>query len=205
TRLDVEQFDGPPIPLHVRGTPAENPAFNVSGRPSWLVSLPDEAIEHPLFDTHGASTRLRVPSKSMPELLSIGELAARSGVAATGLGYYDDLGLVEPLARASGRRRYDEAAVLQVSTVVFLREIGFSLAEIRTVVAGADQRTWRDVIDRKLDELADLQHRIEVARTALEHGRRCPSGDPGRCPRFQAISEARRRGLSLEESHASVH
>jgi DNA-binding transcriptional MerR regulator len=141
----------------------------------------------------------------MPALLSIGELAARSGVAATALRYYDELGLVEPVARASGRRRYDEAAVLQVGTIVFLREIGFSLSDIRTLVAAADRRMWRDVIDRKLDELADQQHRIEVARTALEHGRRCPSGDPMCCPRFQAIIEGHRRGLSLEESHASVH
>jgi hypothetical protein len=54
-------------------------------------------------------------------------------------------------------------------------------------------------------ELAEQQHRIEVARTALEHGRQCPAGEPMKCSRFWSIIEGRQRGLSLEESHARVH
>jgi DNA-binding transcriptional MerR regulator len=38
-------------------------------------------------------------------LLSIGELAERTGVAATALRYYDQLGLVRPAERESGGRR----------------------------------------------------------------------------------------------------
>jgi hypothetical protein len=56
-----------------------------------------------------------------------------------------------------------------------------------------------------LAELAAQQHRIEVARTALEHGRQCPASEPMKCSRFWSIIEGRQRGLSLEESHARVH
>ncbi|MEU5258877.1 MerR family transcriptional regulator [Amycolatopsis sp. NPDC021455] len=134
--------------------------------------------------------------------LSIGELAERTGVPATTLRYYDELGLVRPSARAAGRRRYAESAVRDVGMIVFLREIGFSLAEIERFIAGPSRQ---DLIERKLAELAEQQHRIEVARTALEHGRKCPAGEPVRCPRFWSIIEARQGGLSLEESHERAH
>ena len=54
-------------------------------------------------------------------------------------------------------------------------------------------------------ELDEQRHRIDVARTALEHGLKCPSDDPMQCPRFRSIIEGRRRGLSLEESHEQAH
>ena len=166
---------------------------------------------------HEASERLPVRSKSMPRvqaaekslgtpsLLSIGELAERTGVATSALRYYDDLGLVQPAARASGRRRYAEAAVAQVGVILFLREVGFSLAEIGSLVAGGERRSWQNIIDRKLAAIAEQQHRLDVARTALEHGRRCPSDEPLRCPRFRSIIQDWMRGGSLEESHARAH
>jgi DNA-binding transcriptional MerR regulator len=147
----------------------------------------------------------RPPASAVtPPLLSIGELSERTGVPASTLRYYDDLGLVRPAARASGRRRYAASAVRDVSVILFLREIGFSLTEIGRFIGGERQST-REMIDRKLAELTEQQHRIEVARTALEHGRQCPASEPMKCSRFWTIIEGRMRGLSLEESHERVH
>jgi DNA-binding transcriptional MerR regulator len=137
-------------------------------------------------------------------LLSIGELSERTGVPATTLRYYDELGLVRPAARAAGRRRYAASAVRDVGLIVFFREIGFSLAEIGRLIEG-ERQYLPEMIDHKLAELAEQQHRIEVARTALEHGRQCPAGEPMKCPRFWSIVEGRLGGLSLEESHARAH
>lgn len=141
---------------------------------------------------------------STTSLLSIGELSERTGVPTSALRYYDELGLVRPATRAAGRRRYESSAVREVGLILFLREIGFSLAEVGRFVAG-ERGSWRDMIDRKLAELAEQQHRIEVARTALEHGRRCPASEPMKCSRFWSIIENRMSGLSLEESHARAH
>ena len=139
-------------------------------------------------------------------LLSIGELADRTGVAVTALRFYDQLGLVRPQSRASGQRRYAESAVQAVGAVLFLRDVGFSLAEVNEVIT-ADRRTdrWSELIERKLDELAEQEHRLVVARTALEHARDCPANDPTSCPRFWAIVDARLAGDSIEASHAGVH
>jgi DNA-binding transcriptional MerR regulator len=150
------------------------------------------------------ATERPLASSVTPTLLSIGELSERTGVSTTALRYYDELGLVRPAARAAGRRRYAPSAVRDVSLIVFLREIGFSLAEIERFMAG-ERQSRQEVIDHKLAELAEQQHRIEVARTALEHGRQCPASDPMKCPRFWSIIEGRLRGLSVEESHARAH
>ena len=150
------------------------------------------------------ATERTLASPVPPALLSIGELSERTGVPATTLRYYDELGLVRPAARAAGRRRYAASAVRDVGVILFFREIGFSLAEIGRFIAG-ERQGQREMIDHKLAELAEQQHRIEVARTALEHGRQCPASEPMKCSRFWSIIEGRLRGLSVEESHAQAH
>jgi DNA-binding transcriptional MerR regulator len=146
------------------------------------------------------ATERTVTSSTVPRLLSIGELAERTGVPTTALRYYDELGLVRPAARSAGQRRYAASAVADVGVILFFREVGFSLAEIGRLIGG-NGPTRRKIIDHKVAELAAQQHRIEVARAALEHGRRCPAGEPMKCPRFWSIIEGQLRGLSLEESH----
>jgi hypothetical protein len=86
-----------------------------------------------------------------------------------------------------------------------LPEVGFSLSEIGSFLAAGEGRPRRDIIERKLAEVTELEHRLEVARAVLEHGQRCPAGEPMRCSRFWSIIDGQLRGLSLEESHALVH
>jgi DNA-binding transcriptional MerR regulator len=62
-------------------------------------------------------------------MFGIGRLAERTAVPATTLRYYDDLGLVRPVTREAGRRRYDDSAVAQVGAIFVLRDVGFTLAE----------------------------------------------------------------------------
>jgi DNA-binding transcriptional MerR regulator len=138
--------------------------------------------------------------------MSIGELARRTGVAVTALRYYDELGLVRPKTRASGQRRYPDSAVRAVGLVLFLRDAGFSLGEVAELIAARTRTThWSALVEHKLAELAEQEHRFRVAQTALEHARDCPASDPSRCPHFLSIIDARLSGASLEDSHAAVH
>jgi len=121
-------------------------------------------------------------------VLAIGELAERTGVAITALRYYGELGLVRPAARIGGQRRYDEDAVKQVAIVLLLRDVGFTLQEIGTLVAGG---SWRQLAKAKLGELEEQAANISAARVALEHALDCPAKEPAACPRFWAIVEAR--------------
>jgi len=130
---------------------------------------------------------------------SIGRLADLTGVPATALRYYDDRGLVRPITREAGRRRYDDTAITQVGVVLVLRDAGFTLAEIGQLVNGEH---WHDLATRKLEELDALATRVQVARTALEHALACPHGDPSECPTFWSVVDARAHGRSLAEAHS---
>jgi DNA-binding transcriptional MerR regulator len=138
------------------------------------------------------SHRFMPPSKDLQyapgQVLAIGELAQRTGVAITALRYYDELGLVRPATRVRGQRRYDDSAVRQVGVVLFLRDIGFTLDEIARLTAGG---SWRSMVKAKLLALERQAADIEAARTALDHALRCPAKDPAACPRFWAIVDER--------------
>jgi DNA-binding transcriptional MerR regulator len=132
-------------------------------------------------------------------------LAERTGVATSALRYYDEVSLVRPAARESGGRRYAASAVAEVGVIRFLRQVGFTLAEIESFLAVRERRSRQEIIDRKLAEFTEQQHQLEVARELLKHGQTCPAGDPLRCSRFWSIIDGHRQGLSLEASHAREH
>ena len=141
------------------------------------------------------------------DLLTIGDLARRTGVAPSALRYYEELGLVEPATRRSGQRRYTEAAVAIVGVVLFLREVGFTLAEIRLLVDGRadDPSGWRGMAVRKIGELERQVARVSAAKTALEHAIDCPKPDVLECPNFWTVVGGLLEGRPLAEAHAEAH
>ena len=136
-------------------------------------------------------------------MLTIGELAERTGVSTSALRYYDERGLVRPVGREGGQRRYDTAAVFQVGVVLLLRDIGFTLAESAQLLSDRPRRksTWVRLAHRKMTELDHLIADAETARTALAHSLECPKGDPAACPTFWSIVDARLQGRSLADAH----
>jgi DNA-binding transcriptional MerR regulator len=72
------------------------------------------------------------------ELFTIGQLAARTGLAARTIRFWSDAGLVPPAGRsASGYRLYDAAAVARLDLVRTLRELGLGLDVVRAVLSRA--------------------------------------------------------------------
>jgi DNA-binding transcriptional MerR regulator len=61
-------------------------------------------------------------------LLTIGELARRTGVARSALRYYEEVGLLPTPERISGQRRYPASTVGFVGIILLLRDARFSLA-----------------------------------------------------------------------------
>jgi MerR family transcriptional regulator, redox-sensitive transcriptional activator SoxR len=67
----------------------------------------------------------------MEDALTIGEVAARSGVATSALRFYEDQRLIQSARTDSGHRRFPRAVIRRVAFVVFAQKIGLSLEEIR--------------------------------------------------------------------------
>jgi len=68
----------------------------------------------------------------MDDVLTIGEVAERSGVATSALRFYEDQGLIRSARTDSGHRRYPRAVIRRVAFIVFAQKIGLSLEEIRS-------------------------------------------------------------------------
>ena len=92
----------------------------------------------------------------------IGEVAKLTGVTTRTLRYWEELELLRPSSyRASGERLYSAADVARVTRIRNLQELlGFSLAEVRTVLNAGDV----DVLDRvrselKAENLSPARHR----------------------------------------------
>ena len=66
-----------------------------------------------------------------PTWLTIGELAARTGVATSALRFYEDRGLIGARRTESGHRRYPRVMARRVAFILFAQRIGLTLEEIR--------------------------------------------------------------------------
>ena len=66
----------------------------------------------------------------MPELLTIGEVSRRSGVAASALRFYEDRGLIASERAGSGHRRYPRPVLRRIAFIVFAQRVGLTLEEI---------------------------------------------------------------------------
>jgi len=128
-------------------------------------------------------------------VLSTGELARKAGVGVETVRFYEREGLLaEPERRASGYRQYDDEAVAVVRFIRRAKELGFTLKEIKSLLAlRADSSATRaDVRQQAKEKLLDIDGKIADLtrmREALNklvkqcHG----SGSKLGCPILEAL------------------
>lgn len=129
--------------------------------------------------------------------LTIGSVARRVGVAIDTIRYYEREGLLpEPLRRASGYRSYNEGAVAQLRFIRRAKELGFTLEEIRGLLALSRdrQRGVKAVKQRAQQRLDALDQRIaeltRVRNGLAELVAACPGhGKPEQCPILRALAD----------------
>src|SRR4051794_526605 len=98
--------------------------------------------------------------------ITIGTLAARSGVATSAIRYYDALGLLPSGRTPGGHRVYPRHALRRLSLIRVAQRLGLSLEEIAGALADlpvdraptkADwarlSKSWRTTLDARIDEL----------------------------------------------------
>ncbi len=102
--------------------------------------------------------------------MTIGEIARRSGVAASALRFYEERGLIASERARSGHRRFPRSVLRRIAFIVFAQRIGLSLDEISAELerlpddrtpTRADwarlSETWLDRIDKRIAELQRLR------------------------------------------------
>ena len=107
------------------------------------------------------------------ETLTIGELAARIGVAPSALRYYEREGLIRASRTGGNQRRYDRSELRRVAFIKIAQQVGVSLDEIRGALAALpDNRTptkadwsrlsarWRHRLDERIAMLERLRDQL---------------------------------------------
>lgn len=106
----------------------------------------------------------------MPELLTIGELSARSGVAPSALRFYEKLGLIHSTRTGGNQRRYERSELRRVAFIRISAQVGIPLETIKEALASLPanrtptrgdwarlSRNWRGHLDAQIALLGRLR------------------------------------------------
>lgn len=134
------------------------------------------------------------------DLLTIGEVAARTGTSVSALRFYEAKGLIEPWRSNGGQRRYLRADMRRVSFILIAQQMGLSIAEIaeelaqlplgRTPSAKDWERISKDIKGRLDAQIAML----ERTRDMLDQCIGCGCLSLSRCKLYNAGDKAATRG-----------
>jgi MerR family transcriptional regulator, redox-sensitive transcriptional activator SoxR len=108
------------------------------------------------------------------DLLTIGELSARSGCASSALRYYESLGLITATRTSGNQRRYERAMLRRLAFIRSAQRVGLTLDEItealRTLPGNrtptkADwtrlSHQWHGRLNEQIDRLERLRDRLD--------------------------------------------
>ncbi|WP_104150748.1 helix-turn-helix domain-containing protein [Mycobacterium intracellulare] len=116
---------------------------------------------------------------------TIGEISRQTGVAATTLRYYEQIGLVPEPTRRGGQRRYDDSILSRLEVIALCKSAGFSLDEIQLLFAddAPGRPASRALAEAKLAEIDAQLESLARACAVIEWGMRCtcPSIDACTC------------------------
>ncbi|MBV8500584.1 MAG: redox-sensitive transcriptional activator SoxR [Paucibacter sp.] len=107
--------------------------------------------------------------------IAIGELARRSGVAASALRFYEEQGLISSERSSGGRRHYARSELRRVAFIGAAQSVGLSLEQIRAALnslpegrtpTAADwarlSREWRPLLDARIAALTRLRDQLDA-------------------------------------------
>lgn len=133
-------------------------------------------------------------------LLSVGEVAARAGVAVSALHFYETRGLIRSIRSGGNQRRYTRGVLRRVAVIKAAQRVGIPLDEIRTALDtlppdrsptaedwAALSMRWKDDLDSRITELVRLRDHLDGCI-----GCGCLSID--RCPLYNPNDRLGREG-----------
>jgi MerR family redox-sensitive transcriptional activator SoxR len=111
----------------------------------------------------------------MADELTIGEVAARSGVAASALRFYERRGLIAAARTDGNQRRYERSVLRRIAFIQAGRAAGITLTEIGTALEGLPthrtpsrrdwerlSKRWREDLDARIETLQALRNRLST-------------------------------------------
>ncbi len=128
-----------------------------------------------------------VSFRGVDDLMTIGEVARRSGVAASALRFYEERGLIRSERAGSGHRRYPRAVLRRIAFIVFAQRVGLTLDEIGAELAklppdrAPNRRDWSRLSASWTARIDDQIAELERLKSGLTECIGCGCLSLGRC------------------------
>jgi MerR family redox-sensitive transcriptional activator SoxR len=126
------------------------------------------------------------------DLLTIGELAQRTGLSMSAIRFYEDKGLVRPLRTGGNQRRFLRADIRRLSFVLIAQRLGLSLADIAEAMADLphgrtpNARDWARISGAIRTRIDAQIARLEKVRADLDGCIGCGCLSLARCALYNA-------------------
>ena len=136
----------------------------------------------------------------MRSQITIGQLAARTGLSVSAIRFYEEKGLVHPGRNAGGQRRFERSDIRRLSFVLIAQQLGFSIAQIREQLEMLPEgRTpthadWQRISESMHDTLNDRIRALTRLRDKLEGCIGCGCLSLERCEIYNPDDRAGLRG-----------
>ena len=103
--------------------------------------------------------------------MQIGELAKRTGLAASRIRFYEAQGLVSVARRANGYRAYSDETLMALNIITSAQDAGFTLDEIRRLMPGDLSRgpdeALLGALRKKVDDIRAMEKRLAQTRRQI--------------------------------------
>lgn len=132
--------------------------------------------------------------------LTIGAVAARTGLAVSAIRFYEQHGLVSPVKNSAGHRRYDRSDIRKLSFVLIAQELGVSLRDLGTLMqtlpqGRAPSRTdWKRMAAKFRVDLNERISKAERLRDTLDGCIGCGCLSLRQCALYNPKDRARASG-----------
>lgn len=143
--------------------------------------------------------------------LTRGKVAELTGCNLETIRYYEQIGLMPaPPRSGGGHRLYDEVLLRRLNFIRRCRELGFSLAEIRGLLALVDGRTYTcaEVKDMTEAHLRSVRSKVTdlkvLEKTLKEMVSKCIGDQVPECPVIDALFRGDERVLGRGRPHSAI-
>ncbi|MEP5937437.1 MAG: redox-sensitive transcriptional activator SoxR [Erythrobacter sp.] len=108
------------------------------------------------------------------DLITIGEMARRTGLSVSAIRFYEEKGLVEPIRTSGNQRRFLRSDIRRLSFILIAQQLGLALADIENEIGKLPQsrtpnaRDWQRIsrsiraqLDTKIAQLEKTRDRLD--------------------------------------------
>lgn len=118
--------------------------------------------------------------------ISITEVTQHTGLPASTLRYYEELGLIHPTRRIGRRRQYDQSVLQRLALIQTGQQAGFTLTELGVLlnkVLGTEPggAEWQALVARKMAEMEAMIRNIESMKRLLTDIMACDADSLAEC------------------------